>query len=178
MDRNDNSAIPGARVISLKECGPLSHCPRRYNAFTFIELLVVIGIMTVLMALLVPTLTLARASARRTACMSNLRQIGMAIHLYAGEYNDSIPIGPIAPPFLSPTDFYPSTGAPTSLISLRNGAPVGLGLLLRDYLSRQPKALFCPNTNARFTVDLLDYSQIRNAFSEILQVLEQGDDEL
>lgn len=110
--------------------------------------------------------------------MSNLRQIGMAIHLYAGEYNDSIPIGPIAPPFLSPTDFYPSTGAPTSLISLRNGAPVGLGLLLRDYLSRQPKALFCPNTNARFTVDLLDYSQIRNAFSEILQVLEQGDDEL
>ena len=102
--------------------------------------------------------------------MSNLRQIGMAIHLYAGEYNDSIPIGPIAPPFLSPTDFYPSTGAPTSLISLRNGAPVGLGLLLRDYLSRQPKALFCPNTN--------DYSQIRNAFSEILQVLEQGDDEL
>jgi hypothetical protein len=44
-------------------------------------------------------------------------------------------------------DLYPSTGAPTSLISLGNGAPVGLGLLLKDALFNQPKALFCPSSD-------------------------------
>jgi hypothetical protein len=85
--------------------------------------------------------------------MSNLRQVGIAIHAYAGDYDNSIPIGPIAPPFLSPSDFYPSTGAPTSLISLRSGAPVALGLLLRGYLARESKALFCPDPDQRVSPD-------------------------
>jgi prepilin-type processing-associated H-X9-DG protein len=44
-------------------------------------------------------------------------------------------------------NFYPSTGAPTSLISLANGAPVALGLLLHQELSSQPRVLFCPGTD-------------------------------
>lgn len=44
-------------------------------------------------------------------------------------------------------DFYPSTGAPTSLISLQGGAPVGLGLLLDKYLSKTPRVLFCPGAD-------------------------------
>jgi prepilin-type N-terminal cleavage/methylation domain-containing protein len=126
---------------------------RRRSAFTLIELLVVIGIVAVLLGILVPALTSARASARKIACISNLNQIGTAIHLYSVEYNGSIPIGPKAPPFLSPSDFYPSTGAPTSLVSLRNGKPVGLGLLLRDHLSQQPKVLFCPHPDQYVSVD-------------------------
>jgi prepilin-type processing-associated H-X9-DG protein len=126
---------------------------RRHGAFALVELLVVIGIVAVLMGVLVPALTLARASVRKIACISNLNQIGTAIHLYSVEYNDSIPIGPKAPPFLSPADFYPSTGAPTSLVSLRNGKPVGLGLLLRDHLSQQPKVLFCPDPDQYISVD-------------------------
>jgi prepilin-type processing-associated H-X9-DG protein len=118
---------------------------RGHRAFTLVELLVIIGIVAVLMGVLIPALTSARASAGKMACLSNLRQIGTAVHAYANDNRGNIPFGPKAPPFLSPADFYPSTGAVTSLISLRNGAPVGLGLLLQGYLSEQPRVLFCPD---------------------------------
>lgn len=131
----------------------LSHGSLRHRGFTLIELLVVMAIVALLMAVLVPALASARASARKIACMSNLSQIGMAIHSYSVEYDDSIPIGPTAPPFLSPADFYPSTGAPTSLVSLRNGKPVGVGLLLAEHLSRQPKVIFCPDPDQHISAD-------------------------
>jgi prepilin-type processing-associated H-X9-DG protein len=121
------------------------------TAFTLLELLVIIAILAILMALLLPALASARDKGRKTACLSNLRQIGIAIHAYAGDNNGRIPYGPKAPPFTSAGNFYPSTGAPTSLVSLQNGAPVGLGLLLQDHLCNQPKALFCPASDQ--TVD-------------------------
>jgi len=105
------------------------------------------------MGVLVPALASARASARKIGCLTNLRQIGVAVHLYADDNRGNIPFGPKAPPFLSPADFYPSTGAPTSLICLMSGKPVGLGLLLRDYLSEQHEVLFCPDPDQRVFAD-------------------------
>jgi prepilin-type processing-associated H-X9-DG protein len=79
--------------------------------------------------------------------LSNLRQIGIAIRSYADDNSGNIPFGPKAPAFTSPFDLYPSTGAPTSLISLGTGAPVALGLLLQSYVASQPKVLFCPSSD-------------------------------
>jgi type II secretory pathway pseudopilin PulG len=112
-----------------------------------VELLVVIAIIAILAALLLPALASAREKGRRTVCLSNARQIGLGIQMYAQDHEGRIPFGPKAPPFTNPNNFYPSTGAPTSLLSLQSGAPVGLGLMLQHQLAAQPKVLFCPSAD-------------------------------
>src|SRR3954468_2260808 len=63
----------------------------RKHGFTLVELLVVIGIIAILVAVLLPALRKARESANTAACLSNLRQIGMAFHMYANENHGWLP---------------------------------------------------------------------------------------
>lgn len=60
--------------------------------FTLLELLVTLSIITVLTFILLPAVQKARDKARQTNCTGQLRQIGMAIHLYAPDYNDRLPV--------------------------------------------------------------------------------------
>jgi prepilin-type N-terminal cleavage/methylation domain-containing protein/prepilin-type processing-associated H-X9-DG protein len=63
----------------------------RKKAFTLIELLVVIAIINILAGMLLPSLTRAREQARRAACLNNLRNIGQALTMYAGENDGYFP---------------------------------------------------------------------------------------
>jgi prepilin-type N-terminal cleavage/methylation domain-containing protein/prepilin-type processing-associated H-X9-DG protein len=67
---------------------------RRPTAFTLIELLVVIAIIAILAALLLPSLSKAKESARRSACASNLRQITMATLMYTDDGQQRFPAQP------------------------------------------------------------------------------------
>ena len=65
---------------------------RRNGGFTLIELLVVIAIIAILAAILFPVFARAREKARDATCLSNLRQLGTALHMYAADYDDLLPI--------------------------------------------------------------------------------------
>jgi general secretion pathway protein G len=73
---------------------------RRTTGFTLVELLVVIGILAVLAAILFPVFSRAREKGRSAACASNLKQLGMALAMYASDYDGYYPWG------VDPADYY------------------------------------------------------------------------
>lgn len=120
----------------------MAGCSRR-KAFTLVELLVVIGIIAVLVAILLPSLQKARDAAKLTACLSNVRQFGTAIHMYANDHRG-----------VWPRYYAPAPGGwtdhvlTTSFAWGNDGATYPLGRygigLLYPYL-RQRNVYFCPN---------------------------------
>ena len=64
---------------------------RPHRGFTLIELLVVIAIIAILAAILFPFFAQARESARQTTCLSNEKQIGIAVHMYLADYDSMYP---------------------------------------------------------------------------------------
>ena len=118
-------------------------CPSRRCAFTLVELLVVIGIIAILVGILLPTLSRARESAKKTACLSNLKQLGDAFRLYAAGNKDAMPIGAVGNNTLSTLEKQFSyvvkwdNGSAVTMVSMSHLALAGL--------SKSPQTYYCPS---------------------------------
>jgi prepilin-type N-terminal cleavage/methylation domain-containing protein len=132
----------------LRSC----RCLRR--AFTLVELLVVIGIIAILVSILLPTLNKAREAGNRTQCLSNLRQIGNMLQMYANMNRGKVPLG-----FSGTITGSQAIGNANFLSRNASGANaeggqnppksryVGLGLLLRANILKEGEGriMHCPS---------------------------------
>jgi prepilin-type N-terminal cleavage/methylation domain-containing protein/prepilin-type processing-associated H-X9-DG protein len=118
------------------------------RGFTLVELLVVIGIIAVLIAILLPTMAKAREAANRTACLSNLRQVHQAFHLYSLSSHDQVPVGYRTASKQFNSMIYSTTAG---------GKWVLFGLLYDGRFLRERRVLYCPSeNNPKFAFDTPD----------------------
>jgi len=113
------------------------------KAFTLIELLVVIAIIAILAAMLLPALSKAKEKAQRTACVSDLRQIGIGVSAYSLDANDYMPISGW-PEGQNPWQTYSAARVTPGTMTVTRGF-MGLGLLFRNKQVPEAKVFYCPS---------------------------------
>jgi prepilin-type N-terminal cleavage/methylation domain-containing protein/prepilin-type processing-associated H-X9-DG protein len=128
----------------------------RSGGFTLIELLVVIGIISILAALLLPALSQGKARAKRTACVNQLRQVGLGFQMFANEHGNKPPMQ------VSTND-----GGTAELVNLTNSESAAFASAYRHLqaLSNElvtAKILYCPTDNGRQQTNDFPWLQDRN----------------
>ena len=113
---------PGERSKPSDACSSL----RVFSSgFTLIELLVVIAIISILAAILFPVFVQARAKARQTACLSNMRQMGLGVMMYTQDADETLPLA--------------ATSTPTAFLNWHD---------LVDPYIKNKQVWLCPDANA------------------------------
>jgi len=104
------------------------------RGFTLIELLVVIGIISILSGMLFPVVHRAREAARKTTCIANLRQLGMAAHMYSQDYDEWLPC-----------DYYACNSSTTHMRLVRQIKPYTANMDIMYCPSTPKVAAFMPD---------------------------------
>jgi prepilin-type N-terminal cleavage/methylation domain-containing protein len=121
----------------------------RRPGFTLVELLVVIGIIALLIAILLPSLNRARESARRTACLSNLRQVHQSYMLYGLSSKDDLPIGVLG------------GGYQFNYMIWANDRYVSFGKLFEAEFVKEPRVFYCPSDSGLY----YQYDTMENVYT-------------
>ena len=134
------------------------------RGFTLIELLVVVAIISLLVSILMPVLSRAKALARRVTCATQQHTIGLGIHTYALEYNDSVPINqwyydPVTNKYSFAVTTYAYGGNlnPTQLGLVWKGEYVGSGLYDAGKVFFDPSAAIMSDADGSYVWALKDF---------------------